>query len=287
MLRVALIASLVVSGWAEAREGWSRDVRVVRRRARVAIAGLIAMGAVAAFTALTGAWHIVLLGSTDVAASTWRLANTLREVGGLLELGLGLLAGVVFLRWLARAVALAGELDPVRGFSWTPSEAVLGFFIPVVNLVQPYRVLRDLHDGLAPEAVLEPAPRPLLDGGGGYRRVEMAHAPRAGAVHHAALGAWWGCYVASRGLGWLASTMPDLTVAEFIRSRYVFIASDAASIAAAWLAVRMIRAIDSRVAERHRRLAYASEEELDQLLVERDIQLRRDMAKIADFDDPA
>ncbi|WP_437983345.1 DUF4328 domain-containing protein [Sorangium sp. So ce117] len=275
-----------MSAWVEAREGWSRDVRVVRRRARVAIAGLIAMGAVASFTALTGAWHIVLLGSTDVSAPTWRLANTLREVGGLLELGLGLVAGVVFLRWLARAVALAGVLDLVRGFSWTPSEAVLGFFIPVVNLVQPYRVARDLHDGLAPEAVPEPAPRPLLDGGGGYRRVEMAHAPRAGAVHHAALGAWWGCYVASRGLGWVASTMADLTVAEFIRSRYAFIASDAASIAAAWLGVRMIRAIDSRVEERHRRLAYASDEELDQLLVERDLQLRRDMAKIADFDDP-
>lgn len=113
----------------------------------------------------------------------------------------------------------------------------------------------------------------------------MAHAPLAGAVHHAALRAWWGLYVASRGLGWLASVMPELTVAEFIRSRVAFIASDVASIAAAWLAVRMVRAIDSRVAERHRRLAYASEEELDQLLVERDLQLRRDMAKIADFDD--
>jgi hypothetical protein len=192
----------------------------------------------------------------------------------------------VFLRWLARAVAAAGVLDPVRGLAWTPSEAVLAFLIPVVNLVQPYRVLRDLHDGLAPAGVPEPAPRPLLDGAGGYRRVEMAHAPRAGAVRHAALGAWWGCYVASRGLGWVASAMPALATAEFIRSRAVFIASDVASIAAAWLAVRMVRAIDSRVAERHRRLAYASDEELDRLLVERDLQLRQDLARIAHFDDP-
>ncbi|KYF55705.1 hypothetical protein BE04_35790 [Sorangium cellulosum] len=285
MRRVALIASLAVSGWAEAREGWGRDVRVVRRRARAAVAGLISMGAVAAFTALVGAWHIALLGSTEVSASTWQLANTLREAGGLLELGFGLLAGVLFLRWLARTVALAGELDPVRGFSWTPSESVVAFLIPVVNLVQPYRVLRDLHDGLAPAGVPEPAPRPLLDGGGGYRRVEMAHAPRASAVHHAALGAWWGLYLASRGLGWLASVMPQLTVAEFIRSRYAFIASDVASIAAAWLAVRMVRAIDSRVAERQRRLAYASDEELDRLVVERDLLLRRELAKITGFGD--
>ncbi|WP_437481608.1 DUF4328 domain-containing protein [Sorangium sp. So ce1014] len=287
MRRVILITSVVVRGWAEAREAWSRDVRVVRRRARAAIAGLVAMGAVAAFTALVGAWHIVLLGWTEVSASTWQLASAFREAGGLLELGLGLLAGALFLCWLARAVALAFVLDPVRGFHWTPAESVLVFFIPVVNLVQPYRVLRDLHDGLATAGVPEPAPRPLLDGAGGYRRVEMAHAPRAGAVHHAALGAWWGLYVTSRGFGWLASVMPDLTVAEFIRSRVAFIASDVASIAAAWLAVRMVRAIDSRVAERHRRLAHASDEELDRLLVERDLQLRQDLAKITDFDDPA
>ncbi|WP_437278650.1 DUF4328 domain-containing protein [Sorangium sp. So ce375] len=252
----------------------------------MAIAGLIAMGAAAVFTALAGAWHILLLGGMEVSESTWRLANTLREVGGLLELGLGLVTGVVFLRWLARAVAAAGALDPVRGLAWTPSEAVLAFLIPVVNLVQPYRVLRDLHDGLAPAGVPEPAPRPLLDGAGGYRRVEVAHAPRAGAVRHAALGVWWGCYVASRGLGWAASAVPALTAAEFIRSRAMFIASDVASIAAAWLAVRMVRAIDSRVAERHRRLAYASDEELDLLLVERDLQLRQDLARIAHFDDP-
>ncbi|XYH97854.1 DUF4328 domain-containing protein [Sorangium sp. So ce1128] len=275
-----------MSGWSEARVAWDRDAGIARRRARAAIVGLGAMAAVGAFTGLVGALHIVLLRRTAVPAWAWQLANTLREAGGLVELVLGLLTGVLFLRWIGRAVAAADTLELVRGFPWTPTGAVMAFLLPVVNLVQPYKVVRDLHDRLAPDGAPEPAPRPQLDGAGGYRRVEMVHAPRAGAVHHAAIGTWWTLYVASRFLGWIASSMRDGTVAEFIEARAVFIASDAASIAAALLAVRVVRAIDSRIAERHRRLRHASDEELDGCLVERDFQLRQDFAKYSGFEAP-
>ncbi|WP_433932206.1 DUF4328 domain-containing protein [Sorangium cellulosum] len=273
-----------MSGWVEARAAWDRDVRAARRRARAATVGLGAMAAVGAFTGLVGALHIALLRRTEVPGWAWELANSLREAGGLSELVLGLLAGVLFLRWLVKAVTVADALELVRGFPWTPSEAVMAFLIPVVNLVQPYKVVRDLHDGLAPDGAPEPAPRPVLDGAAGYRRVEVVHAPPAGAVHHAAIGVWWALYVASRFLGWIASGMRDQTVAEFTQARAVFILSDAASIAAALLAMRVVRAIDSRVAERHRRLRHASDEELDGRLVERDRELRQDLAKLTGFD---
>ncbi|KYF55447.1 hypothetical protein BE08_06435 [Sorangium cellulosum] len=275
-----------MSGWSEAREKWDRDVRTARSRARAAIVGLGAMATVGAFTGLVGALHIVLLRRAEVPARAWELANSLREAGGLLELAFGLATGVLFLRWISRAVAAADALELVRGFAWTPSEAVMAFLLPVVNLVQPYKLLRDLHDGLAPDGAPEPAPRPVLDGAGGYRRVEVVHAPPAGAVHNVAIGVWWGLYVASGVLGWIASILRDATVAEFIRARGVFIASDAAAIAAALLAMRVVRAVDSRIAERHRRLRHASDEELDGRLVERDRQLRQDLAKLPGFDAP-
>ncbi|AUX27535.1 hypothetical protein SOCEGT47_081290 [Sorangium cellulosum] len=267
-------------GWDEAREGWDRDVRVARARARAAIIALIAMAALSGFAGLVGAWHIVLLRLTDVPAPTWALANTLREIGGLSELVLVPVTGVLFLRWLSRAVAVTDALGIDRGFPWTPFQAVTAFFIPFVNVVRPYSVLRDLHDHLAPDGVPEPAPRPLLDGAGGYRRVEMVHAPRAGAVHHGAIGAWWGLYLASGWLALLASRMRAQTVAEFIQARTAFIASDVVSLLAALLAVLMVRAIDSRLAERHRRTRHASDEELDGRLVERDRRLREDFAKL-------
>ncbi|WP_437734017.1 DUF4328 domain-containing protein [Sorangium sp. So ce1335] len=275
-----------MSGWSEARETWDRDVRAARSRARAAIVGLGAMAAVGAFTGLVGALHIALLRRAEVPARAWELANSLREAGGLLELALGLVTGVLFLRWISRAVAAADALELVRGFAWTPSEAVMAFLLPVVNLVQPYKLLRDLHDSLAPDGAPEPAPRPVLDGAAGYRRVEVVHAPPAGAVHHAAIGVWWGLYLASGVLGWIASSLRDTTVAEFIRVRGVFIASDAAAIAAALLAMRVVRAVDSRIAERHRRLRYASDDELDGRLVERDRQLRQDLARLPGFDAP-
>jgi hypothetical protein len=43
----------------------------------------------------------------------------------------------------------------------------------------------------------------------------------------------------------------------------------------------VVRAVDSRLAERHRRVRYASDEELDDRVAERDRRLRRDLATIA------
>jgi hypothetical protein len=56
------------------------------------------------------------------------------------------LSGVAFLAWLRRTVASAPHR---QGRMPTPALAVGCWFVPVVNLIRPYAIVRDLHDELA------------------------------------------------------------------------------------------------------------------------------------------
>lgn len=170
-------------------------------------------------------------------------AFSLTAAGALAEKAMLVVTAVLFLRWLALVVTLsrATSTTPLR---WTASAAVWSFFIPLVSLYRPYHVLRDVHNLLAPEGVPEPAPRPRLDGSGGYRNVPMEKAPPPRTLPHASIGAWWGLFVAERMLGGFG------------------LGAQVLAIGAALLAVLVVRSVEARLEERHRRLRYASDEEL-------------------------
>ena len=222
-----------VNRWEAARAEWDRDMRVEAGRARLAV---IALGATA-----------VLHGVEIVAAAggqTESMAPAL-SIGEPVSL---LVTAVLFLRWLHRAVAFTAIMNPTR-LKWTPAAAVWGFFMPIVGLWRPYQVVRDVHDALAPDAVPEPAPRPRLDGAGGYRHVEMERAPAPAALPHASIGWWWGLFVGARVLG----------LGDAQRSTWI---GAAVSILSAILGGLVVRAIDGRLAERFRRVRHASDEEL-------------------------
>ena len=119
------------------------------------------------------------------------------------------------------------------------------FFIPIVSFYRPYQVLRDVHDQLEPDGVPEPAPRPRLDGSGGYRSVAMEKAPPPRTLPHAFIGAWWALFIAER------------IVSSF------GLVSEVLAIGAALLAVLVVRSVEARLEERHRRLHHASDEELE------------------------
>jgi hypothetical protein len=160
------------------------------------------------------------------------------------EVAILLFAAGAFLTWLSRAITLSAGLS-VTSIPWTASKAVWGFFIPIVNLYQPYQVLRDLHDQLAPDGVPEPAPRPRMDNPGGYRHVAMEKAPPPRTLPRASIGAWWWLFIAERLL-----------------SGVMFVGT-ACAIAAALLAILVVRAIEGRLEERYRRVRHASDEELE------------------------
>lgn len=221
--------------WNEVRAEWERDVAAEVSRARVAMGAL----------GTTAVVHVLLIGAAMTRSGDALAAFTT------LELFLLLATAIVYLRWLVRAVSLASTMSATR-LKWTGSSAVWAFFMPIVGLWRPYQVVRDVHDALAPNAVPEPAPRPILDGSGGYRHVEMKGAPPPLPVPHASIGLWWALFIATRLLNY-----GDVHMAE---ARVV---GDLLSIASAMLGLFVVRAIDGRVRERFRRVRHASDEELE------------------------
>ena len=155
---------------------------------------------------------------------------------------LGLVAVVLYLRWSYRAVANTTLLRaPIE---WTPRQAVAAYFIPIVSFFRPYQVMKALHAGSDPsalhdapvfryrpapnyrEAVREPLPPPRWN--------HPAPSPRGGA---STTSRWvWGM------------------VAKGFARPAAFGGALATDLAAAVLCALVIRSVDARQRERHRRL---------------------------------
>lgn len=227
---------------------------------------LIVTAALHVHSAGVAAWQISLLEDVELGRApnlaSLQLGDTLLQSGAVAEIVMRLITGVLFLRWLSQAVRVTRELQVSPHLSWTPSAAVWGFFIPFVNLVRPYQVLRDLHDRLDPRGVPEPAPRPRLDGVGGYRKVELEKAPPPAKLPHASIGAWWALYLIGGVVGSAVSSNPGTSIPMLMSVRETLIVSDAIDLGASILAVLVVLTITARVVERHRRLHHASDEEL-------------------------
>jgi hypothetical protein len=228
------VPDIDIQSWVAARATWQREVGVESSRARVACIAL----------ACTAALRAAQLACAVFPVST-AVFLQLQSVDTLLLC----VTVVLFLRWLAHAVKLASAMSSAP-LQWTGSGAVWSFFIPIISLWRPFYVLRDLRDHLAPNGVPEPAPRPRLDGSGGYRHVEMDSAPPPRALVNASIGAWWGFFISARVLG-----------VGIVATNYGVVA-ELLSITSAILGVLVVRSIDGRVTERFRRLHHASDDEL-------------------------
>lgn len=114
-------------------------------------AGLIALStATLGFAFALALLPVVVLRVTSIdgVLTPWAIDTTdLALVASRSALASMALSGVAFLAWLRRTVAAtpAGR----RGRVPTPARAVGWWFVPVVNLVRPYSIVRDLHDDLA------------------------------------------------------------------------------------------------------------------------------------------
>ncbi|MET7357378.1 DUF4328 domain-containing protein [Streptomyces sp. NPDC005562] len=107
-------------------------------------------------------------------------ADTLYAASGFLQTGALLATCVVFLVWFHRVRVNAEVFEPfihrkTRGW------AVGGWFVPVANLWFPRRIALDIWDASGPRSV-------ALDR-------SMTLDPRAGAVPHRLLNAWWTLWV--------------------------------------------------------------------------------------------
>jgi uncharacterized protein DUF4328 len=146
---------------------------------------------------------------------------------------------VMFLVWLHRAYSNLPSLGvphPYFSSGW-----VIGsWFVPFMNLVRPYRIVKYIWNNSDPETVGVEA---------GYY----------GASANFTLKAWWGF--------WLASNI-SFNISGSAEKPYAYVAADLASIfssgltvIAAWLAIDVVRDISSRQDERRKRLVDASQQQ--------------------------
>lgn len=234
------------------------SVETLRRRA--VLTRVFLWGHVALFAGL-----IVLRSAAEGSDDAAELLSTIRTISQV-RLLLGIFSGVGFLFWIHRLVLLTRQLDaPV---SWHPAQAVWGFFVPFVNLVRPYRVLRDVQDALLVNELPEPAAQPMRSAEVGYREMRFVSAPAGRPVSRALLGWWWGLYIAMSLFGeGMAGDRSPATVASL--NSYNLVAAGI-GLVAALLALRVISSLTGRIAERCRRIRYSSPEALAAL----DVRIR-------------
>lgn len=154
-------------------------------------------------------------------------ANDAREhLIGMIQIGAFILTGIVWLVWLYRAYANL-RLVGSKKSQFTPGWAVGYWFVPLFNLIRAYQIVVDLwlrsDNGNAVDSVAS-LPRPQL------------------------VAAWWTVYLLAGFAGrWSASLASDAhTATELISVTYVDLLADVLSIAAAILAIAVVRRIDQR-----------------------------------------
>lgn len=186
----------------------------------------------AASSAVMVLLHLWLLGTLDGGSVSVENAEVYDTLNGLVALPSTLgffIAAIVMLMWLHRVVRTARALGRSQE---EPRWAVFAWFIPFANLVKPYHVVRDLWTGLGEE--LEDT---------------------------ALLSGWWGAWIIGNILSRLEQTLlkelestPSVLTVALITG----ILSEAVSLLAAVLCVRVVQGLQQRLDRRRAEAADAA-----------------------------
>jgi hypothetical protein len=229
------------------------DLDSETRAAKKAVVLLVCNGALSLAIAL--AWLVTLVLAVAGVPST-ALAHAMN--GFLTATGVAtwvlLIAGAAFFcTWISSAFGAAKALGAKTG-RYDAHYTNVGFFIPLLNLVQPYRGLRALDGAIDPTLLPEPPPRPAgTDGTHGYRDAASAQRPSAD-IRPAPLVAWWGL--------WLGRVVPGvLAIAAYgswVGTAAFAILGALTDVACLWMAILVVRRIDARLRERALRRSAAA-----------------------------
>lgn len=221
------------SAWPEGT--WrSPGYRSSHARALWAQALLVAAGVIAAFSAIYFVYGVTLVNRLADGTLDPSDAQQFVTTSGALDSGWALLsisAAGAFLAWLSRSVDNAPPLGAGTP-SFSPRWSIGWWFVPLANLIIPYRMVHELHGRLA-----------------------IGERPNGSGV----VGAWWLAFIGggllSRILSALASS-PATTV-ESIRGIFVFASlAEILVVASAILAIVVVRQIEGRQELRAERLGF-------------------------------
>ena len=210
-------------------------------RAQVVVALFVAFIAVALFSIVTNVLGLasepIVLASEDGQEVT--LGDLLQLLSALAALVVYLSLVVAFLLWLYRASKNLRALDN-RPAEHSPAWAVGSFFVPFVNLIVPYKAVREVWEKSDPPSrtgdsfiFAEPTPAPPLLG-------------------------WWISWLVSNALGNLSWRLhSDAATPDALRFVAGFdILADVTHIISAVLAIYVVRGIDRRQQESSRHVTY-------------------------------
>jgi len=252
-------------------ERYERSVVELGTRAKLACLALGASALGELYDLAAREWSIHLLreySSADPATQValypgLESADRLVNFGAVASLVILVVTATLFLRWVHRVVSLTRALGDVH-LSWSPSQAAWAFIIPFVSLYRPYRVLSELQQKLDPDDILPPAPRVDRDAQSDYRSVALVTPPAPKPVPRALLGLWWGCFIASRLISRLSSKLQEAAegIESVISTYHGQMLASALAVAAAALAIGVVRSLNARLDERFRRIRYSTPEAL-------------------------
>lgn len=165
-----------------------------------------------------------------------------------------------FLSWLYRSVSNAWRLQ-IQPLEHSPSWSVFCWFVPLVNLVHPLRVVKSLYDASDPDQLPELDEIAVVENPT-YR--EPAHrrlVRRENWNKLIPLGAWWSCFLAG---GFIArAAFFHRADQPFLEERLLgwAVSGHLALLVAAVSAILVIRGIVLRRGELYRRLALIVDQE--------------------------
>jgi hypothetical protein len=215
-------------------------------------------------------WGIALVGLFKVGVPTAQALIPVSLPFAMRGLALGfaewpawITAAILYCRWLYRAYEDNARLggSPLR---FTPSYAVGTFFIPIVNLWQPYQAIRDLYVASDPRSLPDPPQfAPSTDVLYRSSGRELVAPPKWNTRFPVA--AWWGLYMfapAVVSLVFLVVEMAGLSGSGSDRMAAMALSgmglvTVGIHVVSAALAIQVIRAIKARQGERLRRLEAA------------------------------
>lgn len=240
-------------------EEYAADVRTAESRGTITVVALALTVLERVVAIPVATWQSGLIRDAQRGEmppqSTLELSDTLMATLGIGQFVLLVVTGVLFLRWLHRVVFVTRGLG-AEMLTWAPKDAVLAFIIPIISIVRPYQVMRDVHDMLAPDAVPEPAPQVRAGDAQGYRQVEMVAPPAPAKLPHASISAWWAAFWFGNVLANIASRQTGTSADDLLTRNTLNSASDAVEIVSATLAIVVVRAVTARLVERYRRVRH-------------------------------
>jgi hypothetical protein len=168
---------------------------------------------------------------TPVEPDTLGASDELVLLWSGLSLPIEIATAVAFLVWLYRANDNLRAFRAERSLEFTPSQAVTSFFIPFLNLVRPYAVVREVWEASDP-AVAPPAS--VAESGGTWL-----------------VKAWWGLFIGRAVVGWwlmIATRGPaeEAALEALVSATYAMLGYCLVAIAAACAAIAVVVLIERR-----------------------------------------